>query len=111
MHTMMSRLKDGFLAIACLLAVIADAPAQGTSGPSSSDSKVGYIDSALLMNQFRLRYDAGYNLNASTRAEWFYAKTAPGPGLPRPESRIDYQDLSAYFEGKVAPRFSVFLDA
>jgi hypothetical protein len=73
---------------------------------SSSSNPVGYIDNALPMNQIRLRFDAGYNFHRPNRAEFFYAKTSPaGPGLPVPEPRIDYQDLSCYLE--VAPRDSL----
>ena len=85
--------------------------AQGVSGPTVSDSKVGYIDNAIPGNMFRLRYDTAYNLNRPSRAEFFYAQNAPlGPGVPLPERSIDYQDASAYAEVALLPQFSVFLD-
>jgi hypothetical protein len=34
----------------------------------------GYIDAALILNQFRLRYDAAYDDNRPDRAEFLYAK-------------------------------------
>src|SRR5262245_16765222 len=75
------------------------APAQGTSGPRVSDSSVGSIDPAIPGDVFRLRFDAAYDFTRATRAEFFYARPHPlGPGLPQPEPRIDYQDLSAYLE-------------
>lgn len=85
------------------------------------DTNVGYIDTAVVTNQFRLRYDAGYGLHPPDRAEFFYAKCgcfrdprlqaalgplfdpdAPGPlgkGPDAPvETNLDYQDVSAYLE-------------
>jgi hypothetical protein len=72
-----------------------------------------YIDSALIRNQFRLRFDAAYKDNRPDRAEFFYAKCGcfPGsPGPPKPETRVDYQDISAYLEGALTPRFSLFVE-
>lgn len=81
------------------------------SGASAKSSTVGYIDSALPMSLFRLRFDAAYDFTRATRAEFFYARPHPlGPGLPRPEPRIDYQDLSAYLEVAGGKRISAFVD-
>lgn len=80
-------------------------------GPTVGDSRVGYIDDAIPGNDFRLRFDAGYNFRRPTRAEFFYPKPGPqGPGLPQPEPRIDYQDLSAYLELAVTDRLSGFVE-
>ena len=38
------------------------------------DSSVGYIDTAIPGNVFRLRFDTAYNNNRPNRAEFFYAK-------------------------------------
>jgi hypothetical protein len=85
--------------------------AQGVGGPVVSDSRVGYIDGAIPGTQFRTRFDAAYNNRRPSRAEFFYAQTAPlGPGLPVPEPSVDYQDLSAYAEVAVWPRLSGFLE-
>jgi hypothetical protein len=85
--------------------------AQGTSGPIVSDSKVGYIDAAIPGDVFRLRYDTTYNNRRPSRAEFFYAQTAPaGPGLPFPEPGVDYQDFSAYAELTLLPRLSTFVE-
>lgn len=83
---------------------------QGTGGPIVTDSKAGYIDNAIPGNVFRARYDSSYKNVRPNRAEWFYAKGAPGPGLPFPEISVDYQDISAYGEFLVLPRLSTFLD-
>ncbi|HUG17792.1 MAG TPA: transporter [Planctomycetaceae bacterium] len=74
------------------------------------DSSVGYIDSAVVGDQIRMRFDAGYGLNRPNRAEFFYAKAAPGIGLPMPESNIDYQDLSIYLEKQLASETSLFVE-
>jgi hypothetical protein len=73
------------------------------------DSNVGYIDSAIPANVFRLRFDAAYDNNRPSRAEFFYARGAPfGPGLPNPETSVDYQDISAYLEFALDECTSVF---
>jgi hypothetical protein len=80
-------------------------------GASAKNSTVGYIDSAIPASLFRLRFDAAYDFTRATRAEFFYAKPHPlGPGLPRPEPRIDYQDLSAYLELAPCERLSGFVE-
>jgi hypothetical protein len=78
-------------------------------GPTGKESTVGYIDSALTRNTFRLRYDAAYDFERPTRAEFFWARTI-NPGVPRPETRVDYQDLSSYLEVLVQPRLSLFVE-
>src|SRR5262249_28042455 len=92
-------------------------PPSGTGTSTSSaedefsgrDSTVGYIDSALPADWLRFRFDAAYDSNRPNRAEFFYAQTAPrGPGLPLPERRIDFQELSVYAERKILPSVSLF---
>src|SRR6516165_1489676 len=93
------------------LGLSVDAQAQGTSGPTTSDSRVGYIDNAIPATLFRLRYDDAFNDRRPTRAEFFYPKAAPsGPGLPVPEPRVDYQDISAYLELAASDRLSGFVN-
>lgn len=88
----------------------------------AATSNVGYIDLAVPVTQFRLRFDAAINNPFPDRAEFFYAKcgcfrTLPAgnpqrdpdaPGPPRPESSVDYQDLRPYLEYALSDRFSVF---
>jgi hypothetical protein len=82
---------------------------ESDDGPTGKESTVGYIDSALPRNTFRLRFDAAYDFERPTRAEFFWARTV-NPGVPRPETRVDYQDLSSYLEVLVAPRLSLFVE-
>ncbi len=84
--------------------------AQGTAGPTVADSKGGYIDNAIPGNLFRLRFDSAYDLNRPSRAEFFYAKAGPGQrGLPLVETRVDYQEISAYGEHVLMPGLSFFI--
>jgi hypothetical protein len=87
------------------------ARAQGTGGPTVVDSAVGYIDSAIPGNLFRLRYDAAFDNHAPNRAEFFWPKGQPlGPGVPKPETAVNYQELNGYLEGLLTERLSVFAD-
>jgi hypothetical protein len=84
---------------------------QGTGGPSSSDSRVGYIDDAIPGTQFRLRFDDSLDDRRPTRAEFLYPRGGPGgPGLPEPQPRVDFQELSAYLEYAPWERFSGFVE-
>jgi hypothetical protein len=97
-------------ALLVLVLALPSAHAQGTSGARVSDSSVGYIDPAIPGDVLRFRFDAAYNDRRPTRAEFFYPKGAPlGPGLPEPEPRVDYQELSAYLEVAACDRLSGFL--
>lgn len=82
-------------------------------GPTVRDSTVGYIDSAVPISQFRFRWDQAFNNNRPTRAEYFYPRGAPqgGPGLPLPETNINFQDLTGYLEVAGSQRWSVFVEA
>jgi hypothetical protein len=98
-------------ALLLAFAVLGSARAQGPSGPRVTDSSVGYIDSAIPGNVFRFRFDAAYDDTRPTRAEFFYPKGGPaGPGLPEPEPRVDFQELSAYLEMAACDRLSAFVN-
>jgi hypothetical protein len=85
--------------------------AQGTSGPRVADSAVGYIDSAIPGDVFRFRFDASYDDTRPTRGDFLYPKGGPaGPGLPLPDTNVDFQELSAYLEWATSDRTSVFLN-
>jgi hypothetical protein len=89
-------------------------PAPSTSEPAGQgesgerEPSVGYIDPATPANRIRFRYDANYDDRRPTRADFLY----PGiGGPPRPEIKVDYQEISAYFEAALAPTFSVFIES
>ena len=75
-------------------------PPSENDGPVDLESNVGYIDSAVPMNQFRLRFDAAYDSNRPSRAEYFYAKPRllGGKGPLFPERNVDYQELTGLLE-------------
>lgn len=73
----------------------------------------GYIDSAIIRSQIRLRYDAAYDNNRPDRAEFFYAKCGCNPGGRgpiKPETRVDYQDINAYIEIAASNWLSGFVE-
>jgi hypothetical protein len=107
--------KDALLwaVLATVAPLFTPAPtcAQGTGGPSVRDSNVGYIDNAIPGDQFRLRFDTSYNDRRPNLAEFFWAQGRPsGPGVPLPEKRVDFQDLTGYLELSLNERFSGFVE-
>ncbi len=95
------------------------APAQTGSELAILENPGGYIDSAIVGNQFRMRFDAAYNNPMPDRAEFFYAQCgcfngvpvanfAPGP--PLPETSVDYQEFIPYLERAFSTRFSAFVE-
>lgn len=86
-------------------------PPPPDSGFSVRESTVGYIDNALIGNQLRLRYETAYDFTRPTRAEFFYARSSPGPGFPFAERSLDYQDVSLYGEAALGNCLSVFVEA
>jgi hypothetical protein len=99
------------------------------AGGGQSFSAAGYIDNAIPVTQFRLRFDAAYGDNRPDRAEFFYAKCscltaltpqqaaalgtnnrAAGPTNPTGETNVDFQDVAAYVEVAVNNRLSGFVE-
>jgi hypothetical protein len=88
-------------------------------------SMVGYTGDATIGTQLRVRWDAGYGIEAPDRAEFFYAKCgcyrdlpaadpshdphAPGPG-PGIATALDYQQLGLLLEYSPRSRFSVYAE-
>ncbi len=86
-------------------------PPPGADGLTVRDSSVGYIDSPSPADLARIRADYGFGLRVPNRAEFFYAQGQPnGPGVPRPERNIDFQDYSLYLEKTIDPVWSVFAE-
>ena len=61
----------------CCRASLGEIARQGTTGPVIRDSNVGYIDPAIPAELFRFRYDAAYDNNRPTRAEFFWSPGEP----------------------------------
>lgn len=128
----------GAFALACFASLnIPAAAQQATSSNESkrelpilvSDSKTGYIDNAIVGNQFQVRFDAIYDVDRPDRAEFFYAKcgcfrevgadpAAPGPApslngrdpltTKFVETSVDAYRLSLDLEYAFSDKFSVF---
>jgi hypothetical protein len=98
--------------VAALTLSPVSALAQGTGGTTVRDDGVGYLDSAIPGNQLRLRLDTAYDFTRPDRGEFFYPKpgTLGGPGLPLPERKVDYQELTGYLEVALGQRLSGFVE-
>jgi hypothetical protein len=84
----------------------------GIADPVPAASNVSFIDPASPWNIVRLRFEAAYDSNRPTRAEYQIAASGKRQrGFPIPEGRIDYQDLSSYVECAILPQLSVFFEA
>jgi hypothetical protein len=73
----------------------------------------GYIDSAIVSNKARIRYDSAYNNPFPDRAEFFYPECGCFPnaaGPPLPESSVDYQDIETYLELAAGRYASAFVE-
>lgn len=88
------------------------------SSPGSSFAAMApgtYVDSAIISDMFRYRFDAAYDNPLPDRAEFFYGQcgcfggNAPGP--LKPERSVDYQEFTPYLERAVSPGFSLFAEA
>ncbi|WP_147871760.1 hypothetical protein [Stieleria maiorica] len=74
------------------------------------DSGVGYIDSAVLGNQIRFRFDAAYSSRFADRAEFVYAQYGVA-GAPELERGIDnHQELATYLEWHRWENVSLFAE-
>ena len=75
-----------------------------TYGPTSGLARLGgFIDSAVIQSQFRIRFDSASNGTFPDRAVYQFA---PRSGV----FEIDYTEISAYLEYAIRPRLSVVAD-
>lgn len=96
------------------------APAQSGNQFAILENPGGYIDSAIVGNQFRMRFDAAYGNPIPDRAEFFYAQCGCFNGVPvanfapgppgNPNTNVDYQEFMPYLERAFSDRFSVFAE-
>lgn len=88
----------------------------GSQSLTVNDAPGGYLDNPIVGTWFRLRYDNGNNNVRPDRAEFFYAKCGAlgGPGPTNAEgevaNKVDFQDLSPYFEYEFANDWSFFAE-
>jgi hypothetical protein len=97
-------------------ASLADARAGAGLGESFAMASGAYLDSAIPVTQFRLRYTAANDDNRPDRAEFFYGKcgcfgpSMGGVGPPKQETDVSYRDISGYLEYAVNNRLSGFVE-
>jgi hypothetical protein len=103
--------RAALLVGAWLLVLACPVRSQGVGEVTVRDSNVGYIDPAPLFNMVRLRFDASYDDNRPSRAEFFYPRAgAGGPGPRFADPSVDFQEVSAYAETVLVPRLSAFVE-
>jgi len=109
----LKELASFLLAVTLINGLLNLAAAQPPDLPISvGDSGVGYVDTAVISNQLRFRFDAVYEADQVNRAEFLWAwRPITGPGPPLDESSTDYQRMSAYLEYALHSNLSVFVDA
>src|ERR1035441_10427545 len=89
--------------------------------PNLSRSPTGYVEDAAVGTMVRVRFDAGFDMTAPDRAEFFYGKcgcyrtpgggdpNAPGPGAVI-VTKLRFQEVHVNVEYALAHRFSLFVD-
>ena len=66
-----------------------------------------FVDGAQPVTQSRLRWDSGQNVTSPDRSEFFWAAIG-GKGRPKPESSVNYNELSFYQE-VATEKFSFYI--
>ncbi|MCC9604282.1 hypothetical protein LOC68_00140 [Blastopirellula sp. JC732] len=96
-----------------MLAVLSLASFAAAQEFSTSDTNVGYIDSAFVGSKIRFRFDSAYDNPTPDRAEFFYRASTAATGSPisPAEPQVDYQEFWTYLELAVASNVSLFVDA
>ncbi len=120
---MTARAKSRLVGISAAfsLFLIAGAGALDAAAVGVSKTKGGYIDSAVVTTQFRLRFDAAFDGNRADRAEFFYGKcfcfgvvaNQDGAGSPGPAESFDFQEMEVGFEWALPQfdgRFSILAE-
>lgn len=90
---------------------------EGFERRPTSGSMVGYVDSAIVGTQVRIRFDDAFHNSTPDRAEFFYAQcgctnapTASGPNFPGASSNINFQQVYLMAEYAPLTRFSIFTE-
>jgi hypothetical protein len=97
------------LTVGLLVALALAACAGPASAQTGSESRVGYIDSAIPVNRVRFRLDLDYDYPFPDRGEFGYSHSPGARGEPA-EVKADMQELSAYVEATLTEQFSVFAE-
>lgn len=109
-----NRVLRRFVALCLLMFMGSNGFSQEEDPPFvTSDTNVGYIDSAIPATQVRLRFDAAFDNPTPDRSEFLYRASTAATGAPisPAEPRVDYQDVTTYLEWAFTPLWSVFFEA
>lgn len=109
-HTVVINLSPGSLltALESRLNVCGLPPSHGMAGSASA-----FVDSALIGNRLRLRYDGLWTNTRPDRADFFTARTKAvvgGRGFNQPETNLDMQEFSTHVEMMISQRVSIFAE-
>lgn len=89
-------------------------PSSDSDRPPIEGSMVGYIDNAIVGNELRLRFDAGFHDLFPDRAEFFYAQCGCEPGAAGPKpgiaDNLNFQQLYMRVEYAPIARLSLFVE-
>lgn len=90
-------------------------PGDEIKRPSIAGSMVGYIDSAIVGSQVRVRFDDAFHDSAPDRAEFFYSQCScsglgTGPDFPGASTDLNFQQIYLQVEYAPVSRFSVFVE-
>lgn len=78
-----------------------------------ASSAAAFVDSALIGNRLRLRYDGLWSNPRPDRAEFITARNQAvgnGRGFLQPETNLDMQEFSTHLEMMLSPRCSLFVE-
>lgn len=80
-------------------------------GPADTHTGVSFINSAVPMTQFRLRYESLSDNPLHDRSRHLFVRSITGNGGYRnPETNVDMQELNWYIEWNVVPSISLFVE-
>ncbi|HMP59788.1 MAG TPA: hypothetical protein PKD86_10570 [Gemmatales bacterium] len=78
-----------------------------------AENNAAFVDSALIGNRLRLRYDSLWTNSHPDRADFITARNRSagnGRGFLRPETNLDMQEFMTYVEMMLSQRASVFFE-
>ena len=80
-------------------------------------SDTGYLDSAVIRDQVRVRYESAFDADRPDRAEFLYGKclcftavAGQDAASPGPAHDLDFQEVELAVERAFSPRFSLFVE-
>ena len=75
-----------------------------------SDSNTGYIDNAIIGTFFRVRVDAGFEVDSPDRSEFFYGACGCARVVPNPPDNVPNAQGEVLNPGSIVMPVEIFLD-